>query len=143
VTAVSQMRDGRGGDRRRGRPRYSYNAGRAGVVGGTGYPTRRAGVIVFLLVTGHRTILVRRSSIQGDVVACIRDHLSNLLLQLQSQASIWRRLSSPNSPIRRQNPGDLTNEQSTHTGRQNGGLRPPPPVMAPTPTLPGCGSGPK
>ena len=71
------MRDGRGGDRRRGRPRYSYNAGRAGVVGGTGYPTRRAGVILFLLVTGHRTILVRRSSIQGDVVACIRDHLSN------------------------------------------------------------------
>ena len=45
--AVSQMRDGRVGDRRRGRPRYSYNAGMAGVVGGTGYPTRRAGVIFF------------------------------------------------------------------------------------------------
>ena len=107
VTAVSHMRDGRGGDRRRGRPRYSYNAGMAGVVGGTGYPTRRAGVIFFLLVTGHRTILVRRSSIQGDIVACIRDHFSNLLLQLQRLASIWQRLSTPNSPIRGRTPVTL------------------------------------
>jgi hypothetical protein len=43
VRAVSRMLDGRAGGRRRGRPRYSYNASRAGVVGGTGYPTRAEG----------------------------------------------------------------------------------------------------
>jgi hypothetical protein len=39
VRAVSQMCDGRAGGRRRGRPRYSFNAGSAGFVNGTGYPT--------------------------------------------------------------------------------------------------------
>ena len=31
MRVVSRMRDGRVGGRRRGRPRYSYNAGRSGV----------------------------------------------------------------------------------------------------------------
>ena len=34
------MLDGRCGGHRRGSPRYSYNAGSAGLVNGTGYPTR-------------------------------------------------------------------------------------------------------
>jgi hypothetical protein len=39
VRAVSRMRDGQAGGRGRGRPLYSYNAGSAGTVRGTGYPT--------------------------------------------------------------------------------------------------------
>jgi hypothetical protein len=39
LRAVSRMLDGRPGGRRRGRPRYSNNAGSAGIVDGTGYPT--------------------------------------------------------------------------------------------------------
>jgi hypothetical protein len=38
------MRDGRAGDERRGFPRYPYNAGRAGLVGGAGYPASKLGV---------------------------------------------------------------------------------------------------
>jgi hypothetical protein len=41
--AGSRMRDGPVGGHRRGRPRYSYNAGIAGLVEGTGYPARKGG----------------------------------------------------------------------------------------------------
>ena len=44
LKAVSQVLDGRVEGDRRGSPRYLYNAGRAGLVGGAGYLTRRLGV---------------------------------------------------------------------------------------------------
>ena len=50
LNAVSQMRDGRVGDYRRGSPRYSHNAGSAGLVNGTGYPASKCGVDFFFLV---------------------------------------------------------------------------------------------
>ena len=40
LKAVSQVADGRVGDHRRSSLLYSYNAGSAGLVNGTGYPTR-------------------------------------------------------------------------------------------------------
>ena len=40
LKAVSQMRDNRARDHRQSFLRYSYNAGSAGLVDGTGYPTR-------------------------------------------------------------------------------------------------------
>ena len=57
--AVSQMSDGRVGDHRRSSPRYSYNAGSAGLVNGTGYPTRSLGVIFGVK---HPTFLREMSS---------------------------------------------------------------------------------
>jgi hypothetical protein len=42
--AVNMMRDGRVGGRRRGHPRYSYNAGSTGCVEGTEYQTCNWGV---------------------------------------------------------------------------------------------------
>ena len=44
LKAVSQVLDGRVEGDRRGSPRYLYNAGSAGLVGGAGYLTRRLGV---------------------------------------------------------------------------------------------------
>ena len=49
LRAVSRMLNGRAGGRRRGRPRYAYNAGSAGIVDGAGYVT--SSWVVFLLVT--------------------------------------------------------------------------------------------
>ena len=43
---MSQVLDGRAGGDRRGSPRYSYSAGSAGLVDGTGYPTSSWGVVV-------------------------------------------------------------------------------------------------
>jgi hypothetical protein len=57
--AVSQMRDGRVGDHRRSSLRYSYNAGSAGLVNGTGYLTRSLGVIFGVK---HPTFLREMSS---------------------------------------------------------------------------------
>jgi hypothetical protein len=45
LKALSQVLDGRVGDYRRSSPRYSYSAGSAGLVYGTGYPTRSWGVV--------------------------------------------------------------------------------------------------
>ena len=59
-------------------PRYSSNTGSARLVDGTGYLTRKWGV-VFCGVRGN---LARRSSIKDDNVACIRDHLQQCIITI-------------------------------------------------------------
>jgi hypothetical protein len=80
LKAVSQVRDGRVGSDRRGSPRFPYSVGSAVLVDGAGYPTRKWGVIFF----GFRGDLARRSSIQDDNVACIRDHLQERIITIIS-----------------------------------------------------------
>ncbi len=53
LKAVSQELDGRGGGHRRNSLRYSYNAGSAGLVRGTGHPTRSWGVSFGVAMSGE------------------------------------------------------------------------------------------
>jgi hypothetical protein len=64
-------------------PARSYNAGRAGLVDG-GLCTRRA-VMVWCFCCWRE--LARRSSIQDDILACIRDHLQQFIRTITKDAS--------------------------------------------------------
>jgi hypothetical protein len=60
LRAVSQVLDGRVGDRRKGCPRYPYNAGSEEDVGKTGYPASAIGVWFLVLGKFGKTILNTR-----------------------------------------------------------------------------------
>jgi hypothetical protein len=66
------MRDGRGGGHHRGSPRYSYNAGSAGLVHETGYPTHSWGVILPDNLASRSLVLKGASRVLGYHLAAGR-----------------------------------------------------------------------